>query len=242
MVGSMTWLLVVLPALLAGLVQGLTGFGAAIIMMIFLPQLLPINQSAGVAGLIMFASVVTMTLRYRHHIHVKRIIIPFIVYASVAAWSVHLGQTLDVQLLRKLLGGLLVGLAVYFTFSHRETTKRYPWWVAGAFMVVSGFFNGLFGIGGPLMALYFLSLAKSTEDYIGNLQAFFLVDVFYITTVRIINGIVTVHLAPYILIGMVGAFTGTAIAARILPKLPMATVKQLIYIFIGLSGVYYLFF
>ncbi|RRK09896.1 sulfite exporter TauE/SafE family protein [Lactiplantibacillus garii] len=237
----MTWLMVVVPALLAGLVQGLTGFGAAIIMMIFLPQLLPMDQSAGVAGLIMLASVVTMTWRYHRFIRVKRIIIPFIVYASVAAWSVHLGQVLDVQLLRKLLGGLLIILAGYFTFSQRAADKRYPWFVAGVFMVISGFFNGLFGIGGPLMALYFLSLSDSTEDYVGNLQAFFLIDVFYITTVRIINGIVTTSLAPYIGVGMVGAFIGTALAARILPKLPMATVKQLIYIFIGISGCYYLF-
>lgn len=238
----MAWLLVLLPAMLAGLVQGLTGFGAAIIMMIFLPQLLPMDQSAGVAGLIMFASVVTLTWRYRYAVHVKKIIIPFIIYASVAAWSVHLGQVLDVQLLRRLLGGLLVGLAVYFTVSRRETTCQFPWYVAGMFMIVSGFFNGLFGIGGPLMALYFLSLAKSTAEYVGNLQAFFLIDVFYITTIRVINGILTPSVTPWIAIGMVGAFVGTAVAARILPKLPMTAVKQLIYVFIGLSGGYYLIF
>lgn len=236
----MAWLLVLLPAFLSGLVQGLTGFGAAIIMMIFLPQLLPIGEGAGVAGVIMLASVVPMVWRYRHRIHLKQIIIPFIIYASVAAWSVHLGQVLDVSLLRRLLGGLLVILALYFSFSKQTSTPHYPWWLAGCFMVISGFFNGLFGIGGPLMALYFLSLAKTTADYLANLQFFFFIDVLYITTIRILNGIITVKVAPLILIGMIGAFVGTAVAARILPKLPMKTVRQLIYIFIGLSGCYYL--
>lgn len=237
----MTWLLVFLPGLLAGLVQGLTGFGAAIVMMIFLPQLFSIAQSAAVAGVIMAASVLTLVWRNRHHIHLRQIVIPFIIYASVAAYSVHLGQELDVQLLRRLLGALLVALAIYFSLSKRAATQVYPWWLAGIFMIISGFFNGLFGIGGPLMALYFLSLADTTADYLGNLQTFFLIDVIYISTVRVLNGILTPVLIPNILIGMVGAVIGTAIAARILPHLPMKTVRRLIYLFIGLSGGYYLF-
>lgn len=238
----MTWLLVILPGFLAGLVQGLTGFGAAIIMMIFLPQLLPMAQSAGVAGMIMAASVLTMVVRYRRHIQLKRIIIPFIIYASVAAWSVHLGKVLDVQLLRRLLGGLLIGLAIYFTVSKQAGTQRYPFYIAGAFMIISGFFNGLFGIGGPLMALYFLSLSKETEDYIANLQAFFLIDVFYITTIRVANGILTLADIPIVLIGMVGAILGTALAGRILPQMNMSMVRRCIFAFIGLSGIYYLLF
>uniref|UniRef100_UPI00374FB46A sulfite exporter TauE/SafE family protein n=2 Tax=Lactiplantibacillus plantarum TaxID=1590 RepID=UPI00374FB46A len=111
----MVWLLVFLPGLLAGLVQGLTGFGAAIVMMIFLPQLFPIAQSAAVAGVIMAASVITLVWRYHQHIYFRQITVPFIVYASVAAYSVHLGQVLDVQLLRRLLGALLVSLAGYFS-------------------------------------------------------------------------------------------------------------------------------
>ncbi|MBS0937280.1 TSUP family transporter [Lactiplantibacillus plantarum] len=206
----MVWLLVFLPGLLAGLVQGLTGFGAAIVMMIFLPQLFPIAQSVAVAGVIM------------------------------AAYSVHLGQVLDVQLLRRLLGALLVSLAGYFSLSKRASNQTYPWWLAGLFMIISGFFNGLFGIGGPLMALYFLSLADTTADYLGNLQAFFLIDVVYISTVRVLNGILTPVLLPHIMIGMVGAVMGTALAARILPRLPMTTVRHLIYLLIGLSGGYYL--
>lgn len=138
-----------------------------------LPQLFPIAQSAAVAGVIMAASVITLVWRYHQHIHFRQIIVPFIVYASVAAYSVHLGQVLDVQLLRRLLGALLVSLAGYFSLSKRAANQTYPWWLAGLFMIISGFFNGLFGIGGPLMALYFLSLADTTADYLGNLQTFF---------------------------------------------------------------------
>jgi len=238
----MTWLLIILFGFLAGMVQGLTGFGAAIMMMIFLPSILPIAESAGVASLIMVASVLTLVLRYRHDIHIKRIIIPFLVYASVAAWSVHLVRVLDVHLLRMLLGGLLIALSLYFTFNKKAGTKPYPWLIAGIFMIISGFFNGLFGIGGPLMALYFLSLASTTGEYIANIQTFFLIDTVYITTLRVFNGILTTSLIPYILVGMVGAIIGTVIAARLLNHLNIGTVKRYIYVFIGASGLYYLLF
>lgn len=161
----MTWLIVLFAGFCGGLVQGLTGFGAVIIMMIFLPTILPIDQSAGVAGLMMLGSVITLVYRNRRDIHLSRIIIPFLVYASVATWSVHLGHVLDVHLLRMLLGGLLVALSLYFTFSKRSDTASYPWFIAGLFMIISGFFNGLFGIGGPLMALYFLSKARCRNTW-----------------------------------------------------------------------------
>ena len=238
----MTWLLIILFGFLAGLVQGLTGFGAAIMMMIFLPSILPIAESAGVASLIMAASVLTLVLRYRHDIHLKRIIVPFLVYASVAAWSVHLVRVLDVHLLRMLLGGLLIVLSLYFSVNKNAGTKPYPWLVAGLFMIISGFFNGLFGIGGPLMALYFLSLASTTGEYIANIQTFFLIDTVYITTLRVLNGILTTTVIPFILVGMVGAILGTVIAARLMNHLNLAIVKRYIYVFIGVSGAYYLLF
>lgn len=238
----MTWLIVLFAGFCGGLVQGLTGFGAVIIMMIFLPTILPIDQSAGVAGLMMLGSVITLVYRNRRDIHLSRIIIPFLVYASVATWSVHLGHVLDVHLLRMLLGGLLVALSLYFTFSKRSDTASYPWFIAGLFMIISGFFNGLFGIGGPLMALYFLSKARSLSQYLADLQTFFLIDTFYITSLRVANGIVTGQLVPFILIGMVGAITGTIIAAHLLTRMNVETMKHVIYVFIGASGLYYLLF
>jgi len=236
----MTWLIVALAGLLGGTVQGLTGFGAVIMMMILLPNILPIDQSAGVAGVMMLGSVSTLVYRYHHAIKFRQIILPFLIYASVATGSVHLGHVLDVHLLRLLLGGLLVGLSLYFTLNHRGNTQPFPWYVAGCFMIVSGFFNGLFGIGGPLMALYFLSLAHSMPEYLANLQTFFLIDTFYITSIRVANGILTMQHIPLILIGMVGAVTGTVIASHVATRLNIATIKRIIYVFIGLSGLYYL--
>ncbi|KRN28127.1 permease [Lactobacillus selangorensis] len=222
--------------------QGLTGFGSVIIMMIFFPAIFPISRAAGIAGTIMFTSVLTLTLRYHHYFKLKRVLPPFIVYAAVATWSVHLSNVLDTRVLRLMLGALLVVLSLYFIFSKSAGRAKYPWYIALLFMVISGFFNGLFGIGGPLMALYFLSLSDSMGDYLGNIQGFFLIDAFYITSVRVANGILGTIDIPYIIVGMIAAIFGTIIATHLSERWDLQTIKPWIYAFIGLSGIYYLFF
>ncbi|WP_203649638.1 sulfite exporter TauE/SafE family protein [Secundilactobacillus yichangensis] len=238
----MTWILVFFPALLAGLIQGLTGFGAVIIMMIFFPSILPMAQAAGIGGIIMLLSEISLVIHYRQAIKFKRVLPAFIVYAAVATWSVHLGLILNTHILRIMLGALLIALCIYFLSSKSAGSRHYPWYVALFFMMISGFFNGLFGIGGPLMALYFLSLSKSMPEYIGNVQIFFLIDGFYITSVRIASGILGTQIIPYVLVGMVAAIIGTIIAARLSARWDLATVKPWIYRFIGLAGLYYLIF
>lgn len=238
----MDWLLILIPVFFAALVQGITGFGSVIIMMIFFPAVLPIAQAAGLGGVVMLSCTAGLAWRYRANFKFKQVIGPFLIYATVATWSVRLGKVLDTHVLRLMLGVLLVALALYFIFAKTAGDRRYPWYIAISFMVISGFFNGLFGIGGPLMALYFLSLSTSVPTYMGNLQGFFLLDTLYITSVRIASGIIATALIPYIIGGMIVATLGVIVANRVSAKWSLAQIKPLIYGFIGLSGLYYLFF
>lgn len=232
---------VLLPAILAGIVQGVTGFGSAIVLMVFLPTILPIPQSAGVASLIMSVANIMLAWRYRHSVKFKRIIWPFLVYASVAFMALKLVNLIDVHLLKAMLGGLLVALSLYFLFVKSDSKKHYPIYIAIIFMVVSGFFNGLFGIGGPLIALYFLSLAKTKEEYLACIQTFFLMDQLYITSVRFYNGILGVNDIPLILFGVVGGVIGTMIANRITVHMNIKMIQTCVFVLIGVSGLFYLF-
>ncbi|MCT3545143.1 sulfite exporter TauE/SafE family protein [Lentilactobacillus buchneri] len=234
------FIFVLLPAVLAGIVQGVTGFGSAIVFMVFLPTILPIPQSAGVASLIMSVSNIMLAWRYRHSIKFKRIIWPFVVYASVAFMALQLVNSINVHLLKSMLGGLLVALSLYFLFVKSEGRKHYPIYIAIIFMIVSGFFNGLFGIGGPLTALYFLSLADTKEEYLASIQAFFLIDQLYITSIRFYNGILGLNDVPLILLGIVGGVIGTMIANRITVHMNISMIQKCVFVLIGVSGVFYL--
>lgn len=237
----MSWILImVFAAVAAALVQGLTGFGSGIVLMVFLPHILPISQSACVSTLTMFIGNALLVWRYRKALDFKRLIVPFIVYATVATWSVHLGTVLPVNTLKALLGGLLIVLALYFTFGRNAGSVRLPVVVTVIFMVVSGFFNGLFGIGGPLMALYFLTLASSKEEYLASIQTFFFMDTIYVTTLRFATNVLSMADVKFVAVGMVGAVIGTMVASRVVDHLNITRVKQCVYVFIALAGIFYL--
>ena len=70
-------------ALIAGIVQGVTGFGAGIVMMMVLPMFYALPQSAGISGAISIILCATMVYTYREHIDLKKIVGPSFLYLIV---------------------------------------------------------------------------------------------------------------------------------------------------------------
>lgn len=73
---------------------------------------------------------------------------------------------------------------------------------------VSGVCDGLFGIGGPLMVLFFLALTNSKDEYLGTISLFFLIVCSYNLIFRIVHGIFTLQLLPYALLSLIMVFVG----------------------------------
>ncbi len=239
----MFWIIIMLvAAMMAGFVQGVTGFGSGIVMMVFLPHLLPINQSAGVSTLTMVVANVMVVWHYRKYFEWQKIIKPFLIYISTAIISLHLSSNLPACHLKLLLGLLLVTLSLYYVFMNWKsiTISKIPLFVMIIFALISGFFNGMFGIGGPLMALYFLTISDTKEKYLSSIQTFFLIDTFIMTSLRFANGILSLNNLKFVAVGIIGSIIGTFIANRLVSHLNISFMKTLIYIFIGLSGIYYI--
>jgi uncharacterized membrane protein YfcA len=77
-----------LPAFVAGIIQGVTGFGAGVVMMMFLPLQYSIIQSAGVSSAICMILCAAMVYRYRKTINFKKIIAPAIIYLTISSVSI----------------------------------------------------------------------------------------------------------------------------------------------------------
>lgn len=232
----------IVAATLAGFVQGVTGFGSGIVLMIFLPHLLPIGQSAGVSTLTMLVANIMIVWHYRKFLKWKKLAIPFAIYMTMAICSLFLSRLLSAGYLKSILGLFLIVLSLYYTIMnlHSVTIKTIPIYMMIIFSVVSGFFNGMFGIGGPLMALYFLTISDSKENYLASIQTFFLIDTFIMTSLRFASGILTMENLKFVAIGIIGAIIGTVIANKLVGYLNTRIMTLFIYGFIGISGLYYL--
>ncbi len=224
-----------LPALVAGIVQGVTGFGAGVVMMMFLPLQFSVVQSAGVSSAICMILCTAMVYRYRHTINFKKIIGPAVLYLLVSSISILFAKMIDQNIMKIILGIFLIILSVYFLFFSKNEIEP-KGIVALLCIVISGACDGLFGIGGPLMVIYFLSKTQGKEEYLGTIQCFFLINVVYSTIFRIFNGIITVDLFTGIGLGMVGILIGLFIANKIVDKLDAQLIKKITYVVIGLCG------
>ena len=234
----MKFAVIAATALIAGLVQGVTGFGAGIVMMMALPYFLPIPQSAGVSAGICIVLFVSMIIRYRCAVNLKKALLPSALNIAICTVTISFATAVDQNLAKKILGGFLLLLAVYYLFlSPSGDVKPIPLPARLACIIISAVCDGLFGIGGPLMVIYFLSCTDSKEEYLGTIQAFFLINAVYNTAFRIIRGIILPEHLLLIAIGAAGIVLGALIAGRVVDRLNENVLRKLVYVMIGVSGI-----
>ena len=229
-------LIFLLIALIAGIVQGLTGFGAGIVMMMFLPMIFPITASAGISVCISIVLLISMVYTYRKYINLKLIVIPAVIFLSVITLTINLSTTFDSTIMKKIFGFFLVVLSIYYVFFNKNNTKKVSLLTSLFCIMVSAICDGLFGIGGPLMVLYFMSITKSVQEYLGTIQCFFLINCLYTTVLRIIKGILLAEHISIVIIGMIGITIGGQLSKKLITYLDVNFVKKITYLMIGISG------
>ena len=234
----MVYLSVLITALLGGLVQGVTGFGGGIITMLIFPHFFSIPIGAGITGALGIALCAFVALRYRKELNGRMAIMPALLYIVVSSTVISFSMAVEPALIKKAFGAFLILLSAYYVFISKSVQNRkLGICMSIVCIAISAACDGMFGIGGPLMVLYFMSMTKSTHEYLGTIQLFFWFNSMYNTTFRFYKGILLPEHLIFIAFGVVGILAASSIAGKVVDKLNVATMRKLIYIMIGISGV-----
>lgn len=227
-----------IAAVFAGIVQGITGFGAGIVMMMILPMVLgSIPQSAGVSTAICVILSLQMIFLYRKHVDVKKVIVPAVFYIAVCTLAMYFSTAIDQAAMKRVFGVFLIMLSIYYLFINKNNDrKKISLPVSILCIMISAVCDGLFGVGGPLMVVYFLSVTHNTHQYLGTIQTFFCLNSFYNTCFRIYRGILLPEHLLYIAVGMACILIGGMLANKIISKLDGYFIRKLTYVVIGISG------
>lgn len=228
---------IVIGAVAAGIVQSVTGFGAAIFLMLILPHFFDMVTAGALASSISMTLALMLAWKFRKQVNWKMCVIPTMIYLMCSVTVINFVKGMDLELLSLAFGVFLILVALYSLFVSRRITASGSRTVAVVCAVISGVTSGLFGIGGPLMALYFAGISESKESYIGNIQFLFAVTNIANLATRVSKGIYTVDLIPLTLIGFVFISVGKRIGLKILEKLNVETMKKIVYVYAGISGV-----
>ena len=232
----MSWFVIFLTCLCAGCLQSVTGFGAAIIMMQIFPYFLGMITSPALVGATCLALSGTLTWRFRRQINWQVSVLPTLVYICFNLITINLVRSVDLSLLTAAFGVFMVLLSGYFLLFSGKISFSANRKTAIVCASISGCTAGFFDIGGPLMALYFISSCKSKENYIASLQFMFFSSDVVSLCMRAAKGIYTVDLIPLTLLGFVAVTIGKKWGLKLLDKLNIQLMKKIVYIFVGISG------
>ena len=234
--------LVAMIAVASGLIQGITGMGGGMLLMLVLPLFFTVQVSSAVAGAICLFLTAAMVIRYRKKVNFKLAVLPALLYMAASGTAIHFSAGLNSLIIKKALGVFLILLALYFLLIQPKAKIKPGLTMSIVFIIISGVCDGLFSIGSPLMVLYFLSKTEDKEEYLGTLQMLFFMTLLFNTVVRFSHHILQPEHIPIVLAGAAGIAVGLTVANKIVNRVDDRVFRRFAYMAIALSGIYNLLF
>ena len=234
------YILTALVAFAGSFVQSSSGFGYAIICMAIWPMFMPFYTASILEAIAAFFMVIYIAVRLWKFIDWKLLLPPVIMATVTSFLGVNTLMALDEDALSKIMGTVLLILAVYFIFFSSKVHLKASLVSGLAAGAISGFCGGLFNIGGPPMVAYFLSVTDDKEKYNATLQMFFTINTISIFLIHVFQGHVSGSMLPLVGAALAGTAVGTAGGMFLFRRLTMAGIKKTVYIFMICAGSYLL--
>lgn len=229
-------LIVALSSLLGGFIQAVTGFGSAIIIMIFLPFIFSMTAAPAVSDAITMMLSFAMFWRYRKSVNVRGILIPAGFYLFASMLVIYQSAFWDTGVLKVMFGIFLIILAAYFFLVSDRMKVRPSPGMNVCCAVLSGICGGLFAVSGPPVSLYYLAASKTKEEYLGTLNAFFSIVVVFNLLSRMSNGFITAELLPFMVLGSVAVLAGCSAGSRLSHRIPLSVMRKCVYTLMIFAG------
>jgi len=227
---------VALIALAAGMVQALAGFGCGIVMMLVLPSLFGILRASGISTAASIAVSAQLAVHYRKHAQLRIILAFAAAYISMSVLMIFCARYFDTYWLTVAFGAYLVLIACYNLLAKKKLRLKGSLTSALICGAVGGACSGLFAIGGPMTALYFLAATDDRESYMGNSQLAMSTSATIETLARVANGVLTADLLPVVIGAFIGIVAGGKLGDRFTQRIDRATTEKLVYIMVAISG------
>lgn len=228
---------VALIAIGAGLAQSLTGFGCGIVMMLVFPAIVGMIVAPALSTAIGIAVSLQLAIGFRKYLKPKIIVAFTTTYIIVSVLMIYSARNFDTHWLTVAFGIYLVVISIYNLLAKNKFKLRGTLVSALVCGAVGGACSGLFGIGGPMISLYFLAITDDREGYMANTQASAVTSSMIETAARVSNGILTLDLLPAIAAGIVGITIGARLGERIAKFINRQIMEKLVYIMVGITGV-----
>lgn len=223
-------------------IQGAFSFGYAMFMMAVLPYLIPVKTAVILSALSSFFISGTVCWKFRKQIDFRTILIPLFTAVACILPGAYLLNITNDRILRKALGMTIVLFSMVFLFAARHQFRMKPTLVNQLlFGVTSGVLAGMFGVGGPPLVFYLLTVIQDNITYKATLELAFITLSAGILLSQGLLGNVTPHLIIYIGLGCLAAIGGTLLGLNFFKRLNRDRLKRWIYFMMMILGALLIF-
>jgi len=224
----------------AGFVQGMTGFGFGMVSMALLPLVIGIREAAAISTIYTLMMTVATFWRNRGH-YDWRLGLPFFVSSCVGVpLGVYFLAKMQTNVLLRFLGAVMLIMAVSQLFFNGLIKPTRPA-LAMPFGLFSGGLSGAFNLGGVPTAAYAYANGWSR----GQIVAFLQVVITSSCLLRILfyqrAGFYAEFSWQFALIIIVPLYLALSSGHYVMQRIHPKHMRQGIFGFIGLFGLYYLF-
>jgi hypothetical protein len=225
---------------IAGYLQGLTGFGSALIAMPLLSFFLDIKTAVAVCTLCGVLINLHMTLNLCCYVRIKKIVPLFLGCIPGTLAGTLLIKFVDGHIITLLLGILVTSYSLYCLLIKPVTLNLRPAWGA-----VAGFFTGVVAAsvsaGGPPTIIYASLMGWKKNDFKATLASFFLASAIMAASGHLISGITTFYVFKLFLASlplvMLGVYMGNRLAGRVSEE----SYKKAVMVLLVIMGIMLMF-
>lgn len=222
---------------LSAFVQGLTGFGIGIPMMLFLPYVFGYQTSVAITVICALVMSGVLLFKTRENVEIKKIlpvVIPVVIVEMISTYFLFVlndhGLTIAIVIMLLLFAGL-------FLLSQRKWQMK----ASVPNSILAGCATGLcnmLGIGGPPLGYYYHSIFEDNIRYLANLQATLLITLAILLIQHIMEGNITLVTLEYSAIASVVCVIVLFPALKIFKKLDRSNLTKIIIVFLIVMAVF----
>ncbi|SFH41658.1 hypothetical protein SAMN05660649_05129 [Desulfotomaculum arcticum] len=216
---------------LSAFVQGLTGFGVGIPMMLFLPYMFSYQTAVAITVICAIVMSCVLLFKTRENVEIKEIlpvVIPVLIMQIISTYFLFV---LNNDVLTIVLVIILLLFAGLFIVSDRR------WQIKASVpnSILAGCVTGvcnMLGMSGPPLGYYYHSIFENNIRYLANLQATLLITLTILLVQHIIEGNITLVTFEYSAIASVVCVIVLLPALKVFKKLDRSKLTQIIIVFL----------
>lgn len=216
-------------------IQGVAGFGNALVAVPLLAMLLDIKTIIPLIALNGLVIGVTLFLRLRERLDIKAALPLIISSLPAIPLGVYFMKSMDAGLIKAALSIMLTSYSAWALIGGKinfRLNEKFGY----IFGFVSGLMGGAFSINGPVAILYALTQPWDIDKMKITLTTYFLISNIAIVFFHITTGVTTWDVAGYFAWGAPLLITGTLAGLAVYDRIDRRTAAKVVYVMIFVTG------